>query len=142
MKKTESSAAKTASADSAGDLNTQLTANWSEMMERSSQACAKIFGAVHEEMVGFTGKRLQADLDLMRDFYRCRNWTEMLELQQNWLKRTMESYADENTRLMDLCREAAEAEVASGAPEAKAEVKSEARAEPRQEARHDIRRAA
>jgi hypothetical protein len=150
MKKTEASVAKNGSAGDATDWNNHFTANWSAMMERSGQAYTKIFTAWRDEMMGFTEKRLQADLDLMRDVYGCSNWTEMLELQQGWLKNTIEHYVDENSRLMDLCREAAEAEAAKIAPELKVATKSEAKAEPkaefrtesRAETKHEIRHAA
>ena len=146
MKKTEASVAKNGSAGDATDWNNHFTAHWSSMMERSGQTYTKIFAAWRDEMMGFTEKRLQADLDLMRDIYGCSNWSEMLELQQSWLKNTIENYVDGNSRLMELCREAAETEAAKPAPELKVAGKSEAKAEPKAEtrvdAKHEIRHAA
>lgn len=144
MKKTETSTAKTGMPNGATEWNTQLTANWSDMLERTGQAYAKILTAWRDEMVGFTEKRLQADLDLMRDVSGCRSWAEMVELQQNWLKQTVDHYVDENSRVMDICREAAEeAEaVKTAVTEPKVEAKPEAKPEARQEAKHEIRHAA
>lgn len=150
MKKTETGTAKVGMPagmpNGATEWNTQLTAQWSEMLERSGQACSKILTAWRDEMVGFTEKRLQADLELMRDIHGCRNWTDMLDLQQGWLKSTIEHYVDENTRLMDLCREAAEVEVVKAAAEpkvvTKTEAKAETKAETRPDAKHEIRHAA
>ena len=142
MKKTEASVAKNGSAGDATDWNNHFTAQWSEMLERSGQAYAKIFTAWRDEMVGFTEKRLQADLDTARAFYGCQSWAEMLELQQGWLKQAVENYAEENNRLLEICQEAAEAEGLKATAALKPDVKPEARTETRQEAKHDIRRAA
>jgi hypothetical protein len=142
MKKTEASVAKNGSAGDATDWNNHFTAQWSEMLERSGQAYAKILTAWRDEMVGFTEKRLQADLELMRDIHGCQNWTEMMDLQQGWVKNTIEHYVDENSRLMDLCREAAEVEIVKVTPEPKVVAKSESKTESRPETKHaDIKQA-
>ena len=142
MKKTEAGVAKTESSDGNTDWNIHFSEHWSEMMERSGQAYSKIFTAWRDEMIGFTEKRLQADLDTGRAFYGCRSWAEMVELQQDWLKQAIENYADENSRLMEICREAAETEGLKATSALKPDAKPEAKTETRQEAKHDIRHAA
>jgi hypothetical protein len=143
MKKTEAGTTKAESVSGATDWSAQFATNWSEMLERSGQAYAKILTTWRDEMVGFTEKRVQADLDLMRDISGCRSWAEMVELQQSWLKQTVDHYVDENSRMMDLCREAAEeAETIKSVVESKQEAKPETRPETRQDAKHEMRRAA
>lgn len=140
MKKNGIGNGKSESPDAAADWNGQIAAQWSEMLDRSGQTYAKLLTAWRDEMVGFAEKRLQADLDAMRELAACRSWGEMVELQQSWLTRTVDHYVEQNGRLMERCRELADPE--TPAPEAKAEPRVAARPEARPEHRSEVRRAA
>ncbi len=150
MKKSEIGNGKTETTDATADWNNLIAAQWSDMLDRSGQTCAKLMTAWRDEMVGFAEKRLQADLDTMRDLAACRSWSEMMELQQSWLTRTVDHYVEQNGRLMERCRELAESEAAVPATEAKVESRAAAkpearpehRPEHRSEHRSEVRRAA
>ncbi len=116
---------------------------WSQQLNRSGEIYGRLFAGMRDEFAGFVQKRLDANMETARAWSACRSVGEALELQQSWLRATIEHYSNQGTRISELCRGAlfhAEPETVQHPPE-------DARTAPERKPAHEtqaphIRRAA
>lgn len=77
-----------------------------EALMKASRAYWDALGELNGELYGFFNKRLKHDMDLSQSMATCGDWQQATRLQQDWARTTMEDYAAEATKLMELCSQA------------------------------------
>ena len=73
-----------------------------DIMTRAGQAYAEGVAAIGEEMASFMQTRLQHNMALGDSLTRCHTWTDVAEVQRDWLKEATEEYAAESQKLMEM----------------------------------------
>ncbi len=102
------SKSKATSETSKASTNEQLermTAFNGTAMEIFSQACqayASGVATLNGELMGFVNSRLNRDVELGRALSQCSNWSDAVNLQQDWAQQANQEYLAEASRLMEL----------------------------------------
>ena len=73
---------------------------------KASRAYWNALSELNGELYGFYDKRLKHDMDLSRTMAGCGDLQEATRLQQDWARTTLEEYAAEATKIMQLCSQA------------------------------------
>jgi hypothetical protein len=73
-----------------------------DALARATEWYAKTLLSWQGEIVRFATARLDSDVEFGRSVMNCRNWTEASRLQQDWAVSTLNDYADEANRLVQL----------------------------------------
>ena len=73
----------------------------------SYQAYLKGLGVLNEEISTFAKRRLDLDMELSGRIAKCKDWSEVIELQQDWARKTSEDYLSETSKVVDLASSAA-----------------------------------
>jgi hypothetical protein len=102
MRKSEKATAR----DAAG-LQAQLTEAWSQQAGRSGETYGRLFAAMRDELTGFVQRRVDANMNTMREWSECRSLNDVFALQQRWVQSAVEQYVDQGNRIMETCRLAA-----------------------------------
>ncbi len=79
---------------------------WTQQLGRTAEIYGKLFAAMRDETAGFVQKRLEADMDIARCWGACRSMTDVLDLQQKWLRDAIEQYTQQGLKLTELCQKA------------------------------------
>lgn len=93
---------------------------WNQQLGRTAEMYGKLFAAMRDETAGFVQRRLEADMDIARCWSTCRSMTDVLDLQQKWLRDAIEQYTQQGLKMAELCQKAV-AEPAQAAAEAPAQ---------------------
>ncbi len=83
----------------------RMTAFNGTAMEIFSQACqayASGVATLNGELMGFVNSRLNRDVELGRALSQCSNWSDAVNLQQDWAQQANQEYLAEASRLMEL----------------------------------------
>jgi hypothetical protein len=107
MRKSEKAATRDAAGLQAHDLQTHLTEAWTQQFSRTGETYGRFFAAMREELTNFVQRRVDANMETMREWSECRSINEALTLQQRWVQRAVEQYVDESNRIIETCRLAA-----------------------------------
>ena len=70
-------------------------------------ACLEAWSRCGRELADFAASRLQKDTALGESLSRCRTWNETAEVQSEWLRTTIDDYARETGRVMEIMSGAA-----------------------------------
>lgn len=100
-----SKATSEASKASTNEQLERMTAFNGTAMEIFSQACqayASGVATLNGELMGFVNSRLSRDVDLGRALSQCSNWSDAVNLQQDWAQQVNQEYLAEASRLMEL----------------------------------------
>jgi len=73
---------------------------------RGGDGFAKAAVEWQQEIARFTTARLQRDSEFGQKLLACRDWSEAMKLQQEWLTTLAQDYFDEGNRLAQLCQKA------------------------------------
>ena len=73
-----------------------------EIFAQSCQAYASGVATLNGELMGFVNSRLNRDVELGRALSQCSNWSDAVNLQQDWTQQANQEYLAEASRLMDL----------------------------------------
>lgn len=76
-----------------------------EAMNQYGETCAKNFSALQKEIAGFAEDRLASNQALAEKMSKCRDWNDLVQLQQDWARETSEAYLKESTRVAQLFTE-------------------------------------
>jgi len=101
----KSKATSEASKASTNEQLERMTAFNGTAMEIFSQACqayASGVATLNGELMGFVNSRLNRDVELGRALSQCSNWSDAVNLQQDWAQQANQEYLAEASRLMDL----------------------------------------
>jgi len=101
----KSKATSEASKASTNEQLERMTAFNGTAMEIFSQACqayASGVATLNGELMGFVNNRLNRDVELGRTLSQCSNWSDAVNLQQDWTQQANQEYLAEASRLMDL----------------------------------------
>ncbi len=93
---------------------------WSQQMNHTAEMYGKLFAAMRDEVAGFVQRRLEADMAVARDWSACRSMTDVLDLQQKWLRGALDHYTKQGMKMAEICQRAV-SEPARTAGEAEAE---------------------
>jgi len=76
-----------------------------ETMQAFAQACQAYTSCVttlNKELMGFVGARLNHDVELSQALSHCGNWSDAVDLQQQWAQQATEEYMSEAGRITEL----------------------------------------
>lgn len=73
-----------------------------DVVGRAGEACLNTWQAWHEEASRFAARRLERDAELARRLLSCRDWSEVLMLQQEWVATATQDYIDQTRRLTEI----------------------------------------
>lgn len=73
---------------------------------KASMAYWHALSELNGELYGFLNRRLRHDMDLGRSMAGSEGWQEAARLQQDWARTTLEEYAAEATKIMELSSQA------------------------------------
>ena len=108
--KTDKDAAKGAAPEAWG-----LPAQGFESLLQANAKAAEIWleswGRLADESAGFLNKRWKQDLDLMERIWACKTPLELLQLQSEFMQRTLVDYMKETGKLADMETEAGVSEI-------------------------------
>ncbi len=79
---------------------------WSQQMSHTAEMYGKLFAAMRDEVAGFVQKRLEADMAVARDWSTCRSMTDVLDLQQKWLRSALDHYTEQGMKMAEICQRA------------------------------------
>ena len=83
----------------------QLAAMNGEAMGAFAEACqayVKGVAMINGELADFMNTRLRHDAELGQALAACKDWTEIVSLQQTWYQVTASEYQAETSKLMDM----------------------------------------
>jgi hypothetical protein len=85
-------------------LNQMAAANGAamEIFAQACQAYAAGVATLNGELMGFVNARLGRDVELSRALCRCANWSDAIDLQQDWAQQATREYLAEAGRITDL----------------------------------------
>ena len=83
-----------------------------DIVGQASEACLNTWRAWHEEASRFAARRLERDAELARRLLSCRDWSEALMLQQEWVATAAQDYVDQTRRLTEIAGRLASAKEA------------------------------
>ncbi len=101
----KSKATSEASKASTNEQLERMTAFNGTAMEIFSQACqayASGVATLNGELMGFVNSRLNRDVELGRALSQCSNWSDAVNLQQDWAQQANQEYLAKASRLMEL----------------------------------------
>jgi len=78
-----------------------------EVLAAACQAYANGVATLNGELMGFVSTRLNHDVELSRALSRCANWSDAVNLQQDWARQATEEYLAEASRLTELASKVA-----------------------------------
>jgi hypothetical protein len=78
---------------------------------QASQTYMSRFSQITEEIMGFATARLQKNSEIGESLMRCKDVTDALRIQQDWLRQTTEQYVQEAGKIFELTTKAAIASV-------------------------------
>jgi hypothetical protein len=73
-----------------------------EIFAQACQAYAAGVAALNGELMGFVTARIGRDVKLGQALSSCQNWSDVVELQQQWAQQATEEYLAEAGRITDL----------------------------------------
>ncbi len=73
-----------------------------EIFAQSCQAYASGVATLNGELMGFVNSRLNRDVELGRALSQCSNWSDAVNVQQDWAQQANQEYLAEASRLMEL----------------------------------------
>ena len=73
-----------------------------EIFVQACQAYATGVATLNGELMGFVTARLNRDVELSRALCRCANWSDAIDLQQDWAQQATQEYLAEAGRITDL----------------------------------------
>lgn len=79
---------------------------------RAWGACLAAWGQCGRELADFAATRLRKDTEFGESLLRCRTWSETAEVQREWVRATVDDYAHESGRFMEIWSAAADDPVA------------------------------
>lgn len=71
---------------------------------RSAEQIGRTMMDVQNELVGFLGRRLEANTRAWQSFSACSSWSELVAAQQDWLETARNDYVDETGRITQMNR--------------------------------------
>lgn len=74
---------------------------------QASQAYMSRLSALSEELMGFAAGRIQKNSAMGESLMKCRDITDALRIQQDWMRATTEHYVQEAGRLFEITSHAA-----------------------------------
>jgi hypothetical protein len=91
-------------------LNQMAAANGAamEIFAQACQAYATGVATLNGELMGFVNTRLNRDIELSRALCRCANWSDAINLQQDWAQQATREYLAEAGRITDLASRVAQ----------------------------------
>lgn len=92
-------------ADAALGMPALMNGAFGEAMAQYGETCAESLTALQKEIAGFTEDRLASNRALAEQLSRCRDWNDLVRLQQDWARDTSEAYLKESTRVVQLFTE-------------------------------------
>lgn len=81
--------------------------NAQDVVSKSSEAMTSGAKELQEKALSFTSKNMQANFDLADELIRAKDLQQALEIQSNFAKRQMETYAAQAQELSELVSKAA-----------------------------------
>ena len=78
-----------------------------EILTHACQAYTLGMASLNSELASFMNARVNRDVQLGHDLVQCNNWSEAVELQQDWARQATQEYLDEAGRLVDLASKVA-----------------------------------
>ena len=78
-----------------------------EILAAACEACANGVATLNGELMGFVSTRLNHDMELSRALSQCANWSDAVNLQQDWARQATEEYLAEASRLTELASKVA-----------------------------------
>ncbi len=76
-----------------------------DAMTRYGETCAQGLAALQQEVAGFAETRIASNQALAQKMAQCREWTELVQLQQDWARETSAAYLAESSRMTSLFSE-------------------------------------
>lgn len=73
-----------------------------ETFGQFNEAFAKACLEWQKEVGRFVGARVGTDIEAQQTLTKCRDWTEIVKVQQAWATAAAQAYADETGRLTDI----------------------------------------
>ncbi len=77
---------------------------WSQHLTHTAEMYGKLFAAMRDEAAGFVQKRLEADMEIARGWSNCRSVTDVLDLQQKWLRAAVDHYTEQGLKMAEICQ--------------------------------------
>jgi len=78
-----------------------------EIFAQSCQAYASGVATLNGELMGFVNSRLNRDVELGRALSQCSNWSDAVNVQQDWAQQANQEYLAEASRLTELASKVA-----------------------------------
>src|SRR5262245_5827588 len=78
---------------------------------QASQSYMSRFSEFNEEILGFAAGRLQRASEVGESLMKCKDLTDAIRIQQDWLRQTSEQYIQEAGKLFEMATKAAMASV-------------------------------
>ena len=81
-----------------------------EAIEAFAQACqayASGVATLNGELMGFVNARLNHDAELAQALCQCANWSDAVDVQQQWAQQATQEYLSETDRLTELASKVA-----------------------------------
>ena len=78
-----------------------------EMLTHACQAYTLGMATLNSELASFMNARVNRDVQLGHALSQCNNWSDAVELQQDWARQATQEYLDEAGRLVDLASKVA-----------------------------------
>jgi hypothetical protein len=82
-----------------------------DALSQASQTYMSRFSALNEEILGFAAGRLQKVSEIGESLMKCKDITDALRIQQDWLRQTTEQYVQEASKIFEMTTKAALASV-------------------------------
>lgn len=79
-----------------------LNGPFADALIHSSDAVAENLESVNSEVLGFAGKRLRHNAETFRDFTKCSNFEDVVDLQRKWFQKASEHYTAEAGKIFGL----------------------------------------
>lgn len=107
MKRIDIERPTTTQAESAGQVpQSAWNDAWNQQLGRTAEIYGRLFAAMRDDFASLVQRRIDADLETARCWGNCRNVTEVLDLQQKWLRGAIEHYTQHGQRVAELCQAA------------------------------------
>ncbi len=84
------------------DQLTALNGAALEAMQRCGRSGIEQMTRLGDELTEFVGKRVRHDAEFGQALANCRNWADVVELQQGWFTTMASEYSKESRRLMEM----------------------------------------
>ena len=78
-----------------------------EFFTQACQAYAVGMATLNGEVTSFVNARVNQDVELGQALFRCGKWSDVMDLQQDWMRQATQDYLDEASRLIDLASQVA-----------------------------------